>query len=148
MWRCLCDCGRYTVVMSTNLGRKAKGTQSCGCLHRDVTASKDPWLAEFRYAQHQRYRQHKTGQKQPWTLTIEQYQALVTGNCRYCGAEPAQPCKAVGVRKNGIDRVDSSIGYHADNCVPCCTTCNLMKGTRTVSEFIEHVRKISSFYVQ
>jgi 5-methylcytosine-specific restriction endonuclease McrA len=27
----------------------------------------------------------------------------------------------------GIDRVDNSIGYTPDNCVPCCTQCNRIK---------------------
>lgn len=36
IWRCRCDCGNYTEVLSTSLvnGR----TQSCGCLHHDTVA--------------------------------------------------------------------------------------------------------------
>ncbi len=36
-WECQCDCGRFTIVSSTNLGRT---TNSCGCLARDILASR------------------------------------------------------------------------------------------------------------
>ena len=36
---------------------------------------------------------------------------------------------------NGIDRVDSTMGYAIDNCVPCCKTCNIAKHTMTTIEF-------------
>ena len=34
LWRCRCDCGRETKVMTGNLGR----TKACGCLHRECAA--------------------------------------------------------------------------------------------------------------
>lgn len=36
VWVCLCDCGNISEVMSSNLRRKT--TQSCGCLHREITS--------------------------------------------------------------------------------------------------------------
>lgn len=33
-WRCRCDCGRETVVMSQDLRRGT--TRSCGCLQREL----------------------------------------------------------------------------------------------------------------
>ncbi len=32
-WECLCDCGNTKIVRGTQL--RCKGTQSCGCLHKD-----------------------------------------------------------------------------------------------------------------
>lgn len=46
---------------------------------------------------------------------------------------------------NGIDRIDSKLGYITDNCTPCCTTCNIMKWQLTKQQFIQHVRKILMF---
>ena len=47
----------------------------------------------------------------------------------------------------GIDRIDSSIGYVVENCVPCCTLCNRMKSNLSGREFIAHVDRIASkFY--
>ena len=31
------------------------------------------------------------------------------------------------------------------NCVPCCTTCNMMKWTLSRSDFLDHARRLSSF---
>ena len=36
-WRCWCDCGRETVAQSYNL--QSGNTQSCGCLHSEVSAA-------------------------------------------------------------------------------------------------------------
>ena len=37
-WKCLCDCGKTTIVIGANLTNGH--TQSCGCLHREVTGEK------------------------------------------------------------------------------------------------------------
>lgn len=57
-----------------------------------------------------------------WTLTLEQHQLLLaTGKCFYCpGLLPA-----TGV---GLDRIDHLRGYLPDNVVPCCASCNRLKG--------------------
>lgn len=42
MWECLCDCGNPNpvVVMGSNLKRKNRGTQSCGCLARELSSER------------------------------------------------------------------------------------------------------------
>lgn len=30
-WKCLCDCGNYSIVSAANLTKKGRSTQSCGC---------------------------------------------------------------------------------------------------------------------
>jgi 5-methylcytosine-specific restriction endonuclease McrA len=152
VWRCLCDCGKETFVVSTNLYRQdGRGTQSCGCLHKERTASKQTWEVEFRHSQRQLYRsvsRARPGKRREWSLSIEQFKEIVTGPCRYCGTPPSRPTHVGGEMRHGIDRVDNARDYEPGNCVPCCTTCNLMKGDRTVAEFIEHVGRIHSHYVR
>lgn len=53
--------------------------------------------------------------------------------CTYCGLESDQ---------GGIDRVNSFIGYELNNCVPCCTTCNMMKQAHSVTNFFSHIKQI------
>lgn len=65
-------------------------------------------------------------------FTKEEFQALILGNCNYCGSEIAL----------GIDRLDSLKGYEKSNSVPCCTKCNFAKSTMTVDEFKEHITLI------
>ena len=58
--------------------------------------------------------------------------------CVYCGHETEDK-----VCRNGIDRLDSFIGYTISNCVPCCGTCNLSKGQVDPITFIERAKQIS-----
>lgn len=56
-----------------------------------------------------------------FTLEFEAYLALVTQACTYC----ALPLDETG---RGLDRIDNSRGYSADNVVPCCGPCNRARG--------------------
>ena len=40
---------------------------------------------------------------------------------------------------NGVDRVDSKGSYSIENSVPCCKTCNFMKGPMAKGEFFDQV---------
>ena len=54
-------------------------------------------------------------------------------SCHYCGYEPP-----VGCPLNTLDRVDNnSTEYNLDTCVTCCVTCNRLKGTTTLEQFLE-----------
>lgn len=43
---------------------------------------------------------------------------------------------------SGIDRVDNNLGYVEGNCVPCCFYCNSCKNSRSLNDFIEHVKNM------
>jgi hypothetical protein len=55
-----------------------------------------------------------------WSLTKEHYYKLTSLNCHYCLC----PLNKTGI---GLDRLNNSIGYTADNVVPCCTICNYVR---------------------
>lgn len=61
-----------------------------------------------------------------WKLTEEQYLSLVEEPCHYCGEDVG-----TGV---GLDRIMSKVGYILDNVLPCCGTCNIIKGDRLTAE--------------
>lgn len=68
----------------------------------------------------------------------------------HCGKEPPKEGKVNRSKtytysgiSNGIDRKNNSRGYSIINCVPCCTTCNMMKKTLGYEEFLEHCNKIT-----
>lgn len=46
---------------------------------------------------------------------------------------------------NGIDRVDSSIGYTIQNSVPCCKICNYAKHNLTLEEFTLWLDRLVEF---
>jgi hypothetical protein len=70
-------------------------------------------------------------------LTREEFEQIVLQGCYYCGE--SKEGEVVG-----IDRVDSTRQYLLENCVPCCKICNFMKGTLSVSTFINHSHKIAN----
>lgn len=74
----------------------------------------------------------------------ERFISLVSSNCYYCNEPPARPVekRSETTYVNGIDRLDSSVGYNWDNVVSCCTKCNLMKNVFGLDEFKEQVSKI------
>lgn len=155
MWLCQCDCGNKTIVSGVNLRRKIDGTKSCGCLSSELAAergkkrrSSDPWKVEMIGFQAKNAKIRDL----LFELTIEQYKELVLSPCHYCGDPPSMKCYSVGliddlVVKNGIDRIDSNIGYIISNCVSCCLPCNLAKMDMSYKDFIENTKKRFYFLV-
>lgn len=77
-----------------------------------------------------------------WKLLDDDAFSLMIRPCHYCGCEPGTNNKN-GL--NGIDRVKNELGYELGNVVPCCGPCNLLKGARTVDEFLGQVMAIAEF---
>jgi len=72
-------------------------------------------------------------------LSKEQFGALIVKACHYCG-------ESIEGEVIGVDRMDSAREYTTKNCVPCCKTCNFMKGSININTFIEHAHKIAKHY--
>ena len=67
-------------------------------------------------------------------LTFKECENIFNNLCFYCGDNLS----------NGIDRVNSKIGYLSGNVVPCCKQCNWIKSCYSMSEFVNHCKKIAS----
>jgi hypothetical protein len=95
-----------------------------------------------------------------FSLAQAEFRQLTQQCCIYCGKQPSMErrsrmyrrAKVDGVRRtttpyiyNGIDRKDNARGYIIDNCVPCCKTCNFMKGKLSYTEFLEHIERIAQY---
>lgn len=91
----------------------------------------------------------------PMNLKFEEFNELIGQNCYYCGAEPIVHESLIDrsnksepmLKHNGIDRLDSSIGYEKDNCVPCCYICNRAKAQLGTKEFLAHIKKIYDYRI-
>jgi hypothetical protein len=83
-----------------------------------------------------------SGQGIEFSLQEELFRNLVTLPCVYCGSDSAskrlQP-SGDEIRFTGIDRIDNSKPYDADNVVPCCKTCNRAKSDLSVSQFLKWI---------
>lgn len=82
-------------------------------------------------------------------LSELEFQQITSKACTYCGLKPSQRKESVEsfgpYIYNGIDRVDSSIGYVPDNCVSCCKECNKAKSNRTREAFEAWLARVIAF---
>lgn len=137
--RCRCDfCHKeryipYLKLIDPNIYNYTKTGQTLcvSCSSRSRNGSRNP---AYRHG-NRNYSRYCTGAKKRnllFELTIEDFNKLSPGKCHYCGDDSA-----------GIDRIDNTIGYIIDNCVPCCKSCNLMKRDYSYNEFLHKIQKIS-----
>jgi hypothetical protein len=74
-------------------------------------------------------------------LSLEDFTKLIFKNCCYCGAKPKETKLKQAedyyytISYNGLDRLNSDLGYSLDNCVTCCSSCNYAKSDLTLEEF-------------
>lgn len=151
---CLCDCGEY---FNGTKGKIVRGvTRSCGCLQKEcreswkskMIAKKDLTDATSFNEKYQTYRRRAERSGISFTLTKKDFRDITSGYCHYCG-EDSEHNKNETRRYegrtylcNGIDRVNSSLGYDVENCVSCCDVCNRMKMAHSVEFFKQHIIRI------
>lgn len=83
-----------------------------------------------------------------WTLTLDEFSRLIGDTCFYCGSLGTERKSWDGKSTEilcGIDRVDSSFGYTAENIVPCCGVCNRAKHTMSQQEFLLWIKRLVEF---
>lgn len=147
--RVRCDCGNEFIARCTNLRTgRSKSCKNCAWEKRSKTKS-------IQVTQHQqmfrrlildRCKKHNI----EVSITVDDYTKIINQNCFYCGDAPKETTR-FATRKyvntepvfaNGVDRIDSSVGYTLNNCIPCCTSCNYAKHQLTQKEFFDKIIKI------
>lgn len=68
-----------------------------------------------------------------WLLTRDEFMKHWQKPCVHCGAT---------IETIGLDRIDSSKPYQADNVEPCCRTCNAMKSDSETVDWYAHMERI------
>ena len=160
-WVCRCDCGSMFVATTAELARQRK---SCGCMTFTGThgnTKQDPTETSWNNLIN-RYVQTARRDGRVWKLSTDAAKALFVENCFYCGCPPAnthnvfitkagrvhtrnvERARLGEIRYNGLDRIDSSLGYSAENVRTCCSTCNFAKGTMTTAAFEVWLDRISA----
>ena len=69
------------------------------------------------------------------TVNFEAFKDIVVRPCFFCGEYSLSSY-------NGVDRYDNRKGYITSNCVPCCSMCNIMKGSTQPVEYYEKLQAI------
>jgi hypothetical protein len=148
VWLCKCACGEQVHVPAPNL--IYQHTTSCGCWAREQKTL-PAGMAVFRLML-RNYKHSAKRKGRAFTLTTDECSMLFGGNCHYCGTPPDTAYGGKAVERynghffaNGIDRVDSSVGYIASNCVSCCKICNRAKHSMTVVGFEAWLNRVAAF---
>lgn len=141
----ICDCSLEVKRWVLNCDLRNGGSSQCdekGCQRTEATTARNTIIRWHRA------RVKKAGGRITDALTDEEVFSLSQASCALCGDAPATPVVryadgVVLLLRNGIDRIDSSIGYTTDNSRPCCKICNYIKGTLPDKEMWDHLNKMT-----
>jgi hypothetical protein len=155
VWELICDCGN--VYKSTTSNLNFGHVTSCGCyklervkenIKKATLANTMPLgIATFNELLRS-YKKRAIEKGLCFELTQDQFEKLTKSNCVYCGQEPSGVYRA-NTRNgeyiyNGVDRIDSTLGYTVDNCIPCCKRCNQGKNNMPYDEFMNWIARVYS----
>lgn len=157
-WLFKCECGKTKEAYAYNVacGR----TRSCGCYAKEVfkDSNKKFKLPTGEASKRQLFLAYKQGANKrdfKFSIDLKTFERLTSGDCHYCGVPPSNTTTRGKLMPtngeyiyNGIDRVDSSKGYIADNTVSCCTTCNYAKHTLSYDEFMQWIDRLVNFHTE
>lgn len=145
-WKCLCDCGKEIIIKGVYL--RNGDTKSCGCWNIEQTVIRNKTilpkhitLPNNEALLNEKLKIYKNGAKirnLSWELSAEEAFYFFRDNCYYCGIEPDKE------KLNGIDRLNSSLGYFYSNTVSCCTFCNYAKRENSLEYFNIKVQQLSN----
>jgi hypothetical protein len=96
------------------------------------------------------YRRNARDRSLIFSLSDSEFDDLISSRCFYCESEPSNKSRVPRSKRyimyNGIDRLDSTLGYTIDNCVPCCNICNMMKKRMSLCDFVTKCKKIAETF--
>ena len=163
IWLCKCDCGNEKIVTG---GHLTIGTKSCGCLLKEASDKaikfiKNPDRQEAMLKdQYSEIKQRiAKGKLIGEIFDFDTFKKLVKSKCHYCGVEYSKEVKDMSygtikggrlisdeiLKVNGIDRIDSNIGYTVENSVSCCKTCNFAKNVMSQDDFYSWIKRVYEY---
>lgn len=136
-----CECGSEGQATASDLNH-ARTTMCRDCSYKEnYRLSPSTAAINKEYGNYQR-----NADKKGLTLSIsrEEFENLILSKCFYCDREPFRKLISSwdSVLANGIDRIDSSVGYIEGNIRTCCWDCNRMKGDLAEEDFLSHLALI------
>ena len=146
-WICKCDCGKTCTKSGHQLVHQPikSCSKDCAVSGRPIRSIREITIAAFL----RRYKKGAKSRNYCWELTDQQAEILASSSCFYCGKDPSKYKFRFRVEDtidlNGIDRIDNSKGYTADNCVPCCKMCNRLKAAYSYPELYNHIQNMASY---
>lgn len=143
LWECTCTCGNNTITTGSRL--RSFHTKSCGCLVPSKLRTRViGWESGAQNNLYAQYKSNAKGRDLEFALSKDHFIYLTQENCYYCNCQPSNAIKYGNhlYKYNGLDRIDSSLGYIESNVLPCCIVCNTMKFDLPQNEFYNHIKNI------
>jgi len=157
-WNCLCDCGNMKIVRGDKL--KDNETNTCGCYLKSILFYSDSHSGVMTAALAKDiattvsakcvFKSHYSDAG----LNFNTFLALTKQNCFYCNL-PAEKSNSYNYFSrnsikietgfyfyNGLDRINPALLHDAENCVPCCLTCNRYKLNLPIKEFLTNIKAL------
>ena len=153
---CQCDCGSpIKSVLKASLVSKTKPTYSCGCHTKYAIGfidNREVALARLLYGKMKTRHTKKIGDAEDNLIPFEEFFDMINKPCYYCGRVKSsfitdRRDKNIVLHYNGLDRMDSNIGYRRANVVSCCAQCNIAKGELSIAEFRNYLTRIHDFQI-
>lgn len=148
-WKCLCDCGQITHVIGHRL--KIGHTKSCGCMARNRFKQKYRDNSDLRKTAVSRiigrYRSKAKQRSIEWKISRDVFEEMIEMPCYYCGEEHSLSMTILDYtyKYNGLDRINSNLGYEEKNVVPCCKSCNMAKSDMKQRDFYKWALKVADY---
>jgi hypothetical protein len=142
-WELSCPYCQNKFIAPTTRFDKAKSCYNCRGLALRVVSEESTWKNHYLIVKGRNHSKEKG-----FDLTLEQFIEKSKQNCFYCNASPTptkgyRPWSAY-INTNGLDRIDSSMGYLYENVVPCCKYCNFAKSDRSVEDFKGWIKRLAA----
>lgn len=150
-WECLCECGNKKIINGSGL--KSGSIKSCGCY--GIKKRREAWALPLgESSKNKLYADYKrSAQKRniDFDLEFNLFINITKKDCFYCGRVASQISTSKDLIGeyvyNGIDRVDSSIGYIKNNVVPCCQECNYAKNNTPQQDFLDWIKRVYEYSI-
>lgn len=103
------------------------------------------------------YKRSARKRSHAFKVSLEMFTAMISDDCYLCGSPPSGVYIHNYKRPeyvnnplvyNGLDRLDNSKGYVVSNLSTCCGNCNMAKKKLSISEFLEHIKKVYEFSIK
>jgi hypothetical protein len=138
MWKCRCQCGTERSVRQSVLSKG--GSKSCGKCRKNQTNRPRKYATDLDAAlayEWKKTQRSASYRGKEFLLTYDQWQKLALNACYFCGGWSHRRANASRdfVPMNGVDRLDSSLGYEERNCVSCCKRCNIAKSDMSMEKY-------------
>lgn len=160
IWLLRCDCGKEVEKTTQSLcnwqrlPEHKRGNAHCGCQSKHGVDSIAYEIYQMEYSD--------------GDISFEKFLELSRQECFHCGSKVQDSgsnklrrvIKLVNGKRTTTDNIACSFQYHGldcidnskchtlDNVVPCCWSCNNLRGSREISAFLEQINKIVNNYNQ